>query len=223
MLRTTEFPGDAMTKRFSAFSALTVALALAITGAIIGAITGAIIGAITLAPTLARAQTAVEESGVQFPSSVPVDAHLLSLNGTGTRTATIFGIRVYAAALYTKSTTQNAKQLFDSQGPHQIVMHFLRGVSSEKLQDAWSKGLEKNNENAAQFAGSLKALNDVMRDVEDGDRLSVTFLPGMGVRVFFNQDEGRLIEDKAFAVALLRVWLGSSPPNPALKKGLLGK
>ncbi|MGQ9496536.1 MAG: chalcone isomerase family protein [Thermoanaerobaculaceae bacterium] len=51
----------------------------------------------------------------------------------------------------------------------------------------------------------------------------MTYIPGRGTTVTFGGKEVGTIEGKAFADALLAVWLGPKPPSADLKAGLLGK
>jgi hypothetical protein len=58
--------------------------------------------------------------------------------------------------------------------------------------------------------------------MKTGQRLTFGFRPGVGVRVNVNGATKGTINGDDFATAFLLVWLGGSPPNPAIKTGLLG-
>ena len=163
------------------------------------------------------------ESGVTFPASSFVNETKLELVGTGTRKATIFGVKVYAAAYYAASIDSNAATHLAAKTPSKLMMIFLRNVTSDKLQKAWNEGIEKNSPGGfSKVAASLKKLNGLMKDVNAGDRFTFTFIPEKGVEAQIGRTPAVMLEDSSFVSALLSVWFGEHPPNKALKNGLLG-
>jgi hypothetical protein len=61
-----------------------------------------------------------------------------------------------------------------------------------------------------------------MADMQTGQRLIFTRVPGAGIEVSVNGAVKGTIAGDDFSRALMAVWLGDSPPNPELKSGLLG-
>lgn len=165
-----------------------------------------------------------ECDGVEFPEHVQVQGSTLSLNGLGLRTATIFGIRVYVAALYVNRPTTDPRSILGSSGPVQLIMQFVRGLSAGQIRDGWSEGLSK-----AVSARQLPSLKDRLAqldawtgDVKSGQRMTFTRIPGGGLTVAVDGRVKGTLPGDDFARAFLLIWLGDQPPTQALKTGLLG-
>ena len=74
--------------------------------------------------------------------------------------------------------------------------------------------------------GALKARLDklaaMIPNVEKGDEIVLTYVPGKGTVVSAKNAEKGVIEGKDFADALFSVWLGAEPVQADLKTALLG-
>lgn len=161
--------------------------------------------------------------GVDFPEHVQAGGHDLSLNGLGMRKATFLKVSVYVGALYVTHPAHDPQPLIDPGTPAQLILHFVRSVGVGDLRDAWKEGFEKvAKEQLPALNDRIATLNSWMSDVKTGQRLTFTRLPGTGVQVEVNGVAKGTIPGDDFARALLTIWLGSSPPNPELKAGLLG-
>ncbi len=68
----------------------------------------------------------------------------------------------------------------------------------------------------------IRRLNGWVTDVDEGDRMMFTYIPGTGLQVVVNGRRKGTIEGDDFARAFFNIWLGSNPPNSGLKRGLLG-
>ena len=165
-----------------------------------------------------------ELAGVTLPDRISVDARTLVLNGMGLREATFLKVDVYVAGLYLEKKSSDADEIVRSDQAKQLVMKFVRAVGRKDLVKAWNEGFEK----AA--SGSVTALKDRiatfnswMDDVPNGATMTFTYLPGAGVTVEVKGTTKGVIPGPDFAQALFGIWLGSSPPNPGLKEGLLGR
>jgi hypothetical protein len=103
-------------------------------------------------------------------------------------------------------------------------MQFVRSVSKNQMVDAFTESFDNNAPEAKktmkaeidQFLGALESVND-------GDQMILTSLPNTGTTLAINDKEKLTIAAPAFASVLFSVWLGPKPPNPDLKKGLLGQ
>lgn len=170
---------------------------------------------------LASTVSAREVAGVTLPDTVSVESKALKLNGMGLRTKAIF--KVYVAGLYLETPSKDAAAVVSSDQVKRITLSLLRGLDSSKITEAISEGFEKNSK--AQM-GTLKArldrLNGMIPNVEKGDRIILTYVPGEGTKVEVKDAQKGTIEGKDFADALFAVWLGPNPVQTDLKKGLLG-
>ena len=68
----------------------------------------------------------------------------------------------------------------------------------------------------------LTKLGSLIPNVEKGDEIALTYVPGKGTVVNVKGAEKGVIEGKDFADALFSVWLGTSPVQEDLKRLLKG-
>jgi hypothetical protein len=80
--------------------------------------------------------------GITFPTTEWVDGHVLHLNGVGVRTATIFRIHIYLAALYVEHPSHDANTIEASPEIKTLFLEFVRSASKEELQDSMRKSEE---------------------------------------------------------------------------------
>lgn len=174
--------------------------------------------ALTLA--FAAPASAKKFGGFTFKDAVTVDDQELMLNGTGMRLATIFGVKVYAAGLYTKTKATSAKELLGRDDAWRLVLKFKRDVGGDDLKKSISEAFEKNK--MGKFDKKVAKLTTSFSSVKKGETVRITYIPGKGVRVVSNGKGSGRVSGARFAKALLACWIGPKPPNKELKKGLLG-
>ena len=68
----------------------------------------------------------------------------------------------------------------------------------------------------------LETLNRAMPELREGDLLAFSSIPERGTVVEVNGKTAATIPGADFAKVLFSIWLGPSPPNTALREGLLG-
>ncbi len=164
-----------------------------------------------------------ECKGVTFPDQAQVDGSNLVLNGLGLRQATAFKVNVYVAALYVAKTSTDANALMGSSAPSELILQFVRNVGADDLRKGWSEGFEKNSKDQLPaLKDRIATLNGWMGDVKSGERLTFIHKPGTGLQVDVNGAVKGTIKGDDFAKAFLAIWLGSDPPNPEIKAGMLG-
>lgn len=161
--------------------------------------------------------------GVVFPGQIHVHGTVLKLNGVGLRTATLFGISVYVAALYVVKPSADAHAIMASSGPIQVTMQFVRGLWGWQIRNGWAEGLAKQvtSEQLATLKGPLATLDRWTPDVKAGQRMTFTRIPGQGLTVAVDGVVKGTIPGDDFSRAFLLIWLGV-PPTPAVKSGMLG-
>jgi hypothetical protein len=179
-----------------------------------------LVGLLAGAPADARTK-----SGITMPDQIELAGKTLVLNGMGTREATVFNVNVYVAGLYLERRSSDPNEILST--PQTIVLHmyFVRDVGRKDVVEAWTKGFQKNTPDEAEpaLADRVARLNSWMTDFEEGDRLTFAYSPGKGTEVHANDVAKGTIQGDDFGRALFSIWLGPSPPNKGLKKGLLGK
>jgi len=161
-------------------------------------------------------------AGVTLPDTAQVGNTTLLLNGLGLRTK--FMVKVYVGGLYLTQKSSDAEAIIKSDAPKRIVMHFVHGASKNQITDGFNDSFE---DNAAESKKALQAEIDrfyaAVEPVKDGDEMAFTYVPGTGTTFAINGKDKLTIGGAQFGQMLFSVWLGSKPPNTALKKGLLGQ
>lgn len=174
-----------------------------------------------LALTFTASVGAAEVAGAVFDDRVTVGGQTLVLNGTGIRTK--FFIKVYAAGLYLPARQSDAGRILAADEPRRTVLHFLYDVERQKMCEAWDDALAGNTPRAsAPLKQKFVSLCAAMDDVDDGDRMVFTYLPGTGTTVEVAGDGKATIPGKDFADALWAAWIGAKPATKDLRAGLLG-
>ena len=159
--------------------------------------------------------------GVSMPDSTEVGGQDLVLNGMGLRKKSI--VKVYVAGLYLPDKSSDANAILSTDSARRLAMDFRYGVSAKKLCGGWDEGLENNTPNAAAaLKTKFATLCEYMEDVEKGDTMVYTYVPGKGTEVSVKDTVKGSIAGKDFADALWACWIGPEPPSAAFKKGLLG-
>jgi hypothetical protein len=162
-----------------------------------------------------------EVAGVMVPEAITVEGKALKLNGAGLRKKAIF--KVYVAGLYLENTSRDAAAVISSDQVKRMQMSVLRSLSSKQVNEAIAEGFEKNSK--AQMSAlnpRLAKLATMIPNVEKGDEILLTYVPGKGTVVSAKGAEKGVIEGKDFADALFAVWLGPNPVQEDLKNALLG-
>src|SRR5260221_12305512 len=161
--------------------------------------------------------------GINFADQMQVEGSALTLNGLGLRQATMLKVNVYVAALYVAKTSNDPNALLGANTPSELILQFVRDVGADDLRKGWSEGFEKNSKSQLPALNErIAMLNGWMADVKSGDRLTFIHKPGAGIEVNVNSTVKGTIKGDDFAKAFLSIWLGSDPPNPEIKAGLLG-
>lgn len=161
--------------------------------------------------------------GVEFPDGITVEGTPLVLNGLGLREATVFKVNVYVAALYLEDRSSDGQAICQSPGAKRLILHFVRDVDRDDITNAWTEGFYKNSpESMESLLPRIEELNGWMTDMDSGDEMVYTYLPGTGIEVSIRGSILGVIEGDDFAPAFFSIWLGEEPPNGGLQEGLLG-
>ncbi|HYO78280.1 MAG TPA: chalcone isomerase family protein [Thermoanaerobaculia bacterium] len=176
--------------------------------------------ALTLAAVNMDAATV---AGVKIEDQASVNNQNLVLNGAGLRKKLMF--KVYTGALYLPSKQTNAASIIAADAPRRMVMHFLMDVDKGKIAEAWTDGLKDNTPNASpEVKTAFTTLSSWMQDMKEGQRISMTYVPGIGTTVEVAGKSKGTIGGKAFADAILNTWIGPKPgPGADFKKAILAQ
>lgn len=177
-----------------------------------------------LAAPAAQAQVIVE--GARYETSVVLDGERLELNGVGIRRRFMFDI--YAGGLYVAKRAARTEELVNQPGAKRVALRFLRDVDGDLFVNSLHNGLKANHSDAelAKWKTQVDALTRTIQTIalaRRGDSVNFEYTPRDGTRVTVNGvTRGPLIPGADFYAAVLRVWLGETPADAGLKKGMLG-
>lgn len=172
----------------------------------------------------AAAQVVVE--GARFDASVVLAGQPLVLNGVGVRKRFVFDI--YVGGLYVGKRAARTEELVGQPGPKRVALRFLRDVEGELFVNSLHVGLKANHSEAelARWQKQVETLTTTIKTIalaRRGDTVYFDHTPQDGTRVSVNGvTRGPLIPGEDFYAAVLRVWLGETPADAGLKKGMLG-
>ena len=176
--------------------------------------------ALALAAATAGAATV---AGVKVDDTTSVNNQNLVLNGAALRKK--FVVKVYVGGLYLPTKQTSATTILATDAPRRMAMHFLYSVSKEQMAEAWAEGLADNTPNASpEVKTAFKTLESWMEDVPKGNRIVLTYVPGIGTTVEVNGKNKGTLGGKAVADAILNTWIGPKPgPGGDFKKAVLGQ
>jgi len=161
-----------------------------------------------------------ELKGVKMPDEVTVDGKALKLNGMGLRVK--FIVSVYVAGLYVENVSKDPATILKADESRRVDMKMLRDLDQKAIVEAIRTGFEKNS---GSQMGALKERLDtfcaLIPSLKEGQTLTLTYVPGKGTSVA-GAGASTFVAGKDFGDALFSVWLGKSPVDDGLKKGMLG-
>ena len=162
--------------------------------------------------------------GVQVPEEITAAGRTLRLNGAGLRKKFVF--KVYVASLYLeRAPDPDARSVIASDQVKRVEMAMLRDLDRGSIVEAVRQGFQRNSPNEMpQLTTRLIRFVSEIPDLKDGQRLSITYVPGQGTSVVVDEGAAKTsVEGKDFADGLFRVWLGDDPVDGDLKERLLGR
>jgi hypothetical protein len=176
----------------------------------------ALVAVLVVPPTWAG-----ELAGVTLDDTVMLDDAELTLNGMGLRKK--LWVEVYVGGLYLPSASSDPDTVVEGPGAKKMVMHFLTNKATKKKMDsAWREGFEANSADHGAIESRVETFIGFFGDMKYGDVVEMDLIPGKGTTVVVNGAEKGSIEGDDFAAALLRVWVGDTPPSDDFKAGVLG-
>lgn len=163
-----------------------------------------------------------EKAEVVLLDTQMVGSQQLWINGVALREKFVFD--VYVAGLYLVEKSTDAEAILAKDAPRMMVMHFLRDVEANKINDAWFEGLEANVENVTpKLKAKFEQLAKMMVDIKEGQSMGFTYDPVTGTDIMVAGKTMGGIPGKDFADAVLATWIGPKPgPGKTFKKELLG-
>jgi hypothetical protein len=160
-----------------------------------------------------------EIEGVAFADHRTVGSASLGLRGMGLLRK--FLIKGYVAALYMPDDVPSDRVLGDV--PKVLEIEYFRSIAAGAFAKAGDQYIARNVDAATliRLRPRLDQLNALYRDVEPGDRYTLTYAPGWGTQLSLNGEPLGRIPGADFAAAVFSIWLGEEPMDEPLKRRLL--
>ncbi|MDA8427850.1 MAG: chalcone isomerase family protein [Geobacteraceae bacterium] len=181
-----------------------------------------ILVALLMTLILAGSASALEVAGVTLEPAVTVNRHVLKLNGYGIRKKFFF--KVYIGSLYAARHISSAADALNDNGDKLIRMNFLHSkVDKEKIVAAFNEGFQNNSPGLAGSAEVKKFLALFTADFNRGDVVDLTLKADGTVAASLNNRQLGVVPSARLARAVLAIYLGGTPADEDLKRGMLGK
>lgn len=157
---------------------------------------------------------------VSFRDSIIVDDIDLPLRGTGLFRYLGF-IKAYVGALYMPKDVPGKDVLSDT--PKHLELEYFYAIKAEDFGSATNEVMARNVDGTTfeRLKPRIEKFNALYRDVQPGDRYSLTYIPGRGTELALNGSALGVIEGADFAAAAYAMWLGEKPMNKSFKQQLL--
>lgn len=172
------------------------------------------------APDASAAPEPVTVEGVDFKREVRVNDAVLALRGYGLLHYMIF-IKAYAAAFYLPESVRSEDALTDV--PKHLEIEYFHPIVAPDFAKATRASISQGT-SLSTYQGlqpKIDELNALYRDIAPGDRYALTYIPGQGTTLAWNDQPLGTVAGREFAAALFGIWLGSSPLDNDLKRLLL--
>ena len=158
---------------------------------------------------------------INLPETVTVAGETLQLNGYGLRTKFFF--KIYLGSLYLRNKATTTEQVLAMPGNKLIRMNFIyKKVEKEKITQAFAEGFAKNSPELIGNPDLKEFLHLFNADFFAGDQVDLELAADGTVRAWQNSEALGSLSSPHLAKAILLIYLGDSPADTSLKKGMLG-
>ena len=158
---------------------------------------------------------------IDLPDTVTVAGENLQLNGYGLRKKFFF--KIYLGSLYTREKAATTEQVLAMPGAKLIRMDFIyKKVEREKITQAFAEGFAKNSPQLIANPDLEEFLHLFNADFFAGDQVDLELAADGTVSVRQNSELLGNISSPSLAKAVLLIYLGETPADTGLKKGMLG-
>ncbi len=170
------------------------------------------------------AQTQTVE-GNRYPNTVEAVGRTLTLVGAGLRERWWFD--VYTMGAYAERRSCDPQMLIATDQAKSLRIDLLRDVDAKTMAGALEDAFERNLPPNAPLGIRSQIdtfLGYFRKDLEKGDRVELTYVPGMGTALIQNQEQqGWTLEGKGFADLLWGSYFSPSTCCADLKKQILAQ
>lgn len=163
---------------------------------------------------------AAEVEGIYYEDSYVAGNTKLRLTGAGL--LRYWGFRAYTGAFYLEDGASIGDVLADR--AKRIELEYFRSIKGKDFGPATDKSIARNvdADTFNKLRPKIEYHNSLYVDVKQGDRYSLTYIPGRGTELALNGEPRGLIEGAEFAAAVFSIWLGPEPISSSFKDQILG-
>lgn len=133
----------------------------------------------------------------------------------------IFKIDIQYIGLHVFKKYKNANEIIQDDLNKVLKVEYLRELSKATLKKAWGVSYEAVlGENNQKFKDQIEKIKSFTRNVDEGDIVYVVFSKS-GLKYYLNEKMLGEIKDPEFAKVTLSIWIGESPVDKDMRKGIL--
>jgi hypothetical protein len=184
------------------------------------AVTASAIAATSMSAVATSPAAAADIDGHPFSDRIVRDEASLELRGLG-RVYYLRIFEIYVGGLYLPAAVGADRVLDDV--PKRLELRYSRRVTAADFVEAADEFLRRNYDEAtlAPLAPRLERMHSLYRDVEEGDRYALTYLPDRGTELALNGKPVGVIPGADFARVYFGIWLGERPLSSRFKRDVL--
>ena len=174
---------------------------------------------------------ALDVAGVNYRPVTTVEGVSLRLNGAGVRQ--FASSPLYTAGLYLEQKSSTTQGVLQAKGAKQVRVVMLRETTGKEMGDLLAQGLIGNSsdEDLANLIPEIMELGTLIAErgsLRQGDSFQIDWTATSGTTITVIQHGSRKPVIEVFAKpeligAMMRMWIGEHPADPALKAALLGQ
>ena len=174
---------------------------------------------------------ALDVAGVNYRPVTTVEGVSLRLNGAGVRQ--FASSPLYTAGLYLEQKSSTTQGVLQAKGAKQVRVVMLRETTGKEMGDLLTQGLIGNSsdEDLANLIPEIMELGTLIAErgtLRQGDSFQIDWTATGGTTITVIQHGSRKPVIEVFAKpeligAMMRMWIGEHPADPALKAALLGQ
>lgn len=159
-----------------------------------------------------------------FPPELEVGSRKAVLNGAGLCEYGMFNVDVYWGALYLEKKSKKPREVIRSDQLKRIHLHFVRALTSKQMRAAYEAAFKITaGPRRPRFATKIAEFQALLTEVKKGESLLMTYTPEKGLEISIAGKVRGTVEGAEFARLVFELYFGETPPDPNLKRGMLGK
>jgi hypothetical protein len=132
-------------------------------------------------------------------------------------------LNIYSIALYGPAGTNTIDEIL-ADVPKRLVLRYHRRFTRNQIVKGGLEMMKKNPEvNLSAIADAVSQMDALyMEAVHEEDEYEVSYVPGQGTSLYFNEELRGTVSGADFARAYFGIWLSKTPIDEEMRDALLG-